>query len=361
MRKLLFLCCIILASCAPTHESEGILFVDPITVDGDLTEWLDIEQSVILNIPDSIVFGKVKQIEHQDSLVFLLEEGVASSVLVFDRSGNFKNQLINLGSGPGEYIEIAFFMLQDDSIVIYDRYQKKLISFLLDDFTKVKEYKMDYYLVGGIHPTGNNLSFLVSDESVEMEIQRGYGFASQDFSRMQFDPQIVGFTEGFLPESIGEFEGDYFLVQPFSDRIYKITQDSLEYITRIDFGNKKIPRVASTFMEADEVHELLLEGSYFFAVHNLLIENSIISFNFLNESIENTNMALIQNGQLFRFPINTSLKEIFLKPIGVREGLLQTVLLPGEYDEAMVDLLDLPKSNQDRPIMISYAIRKSVE
>jgi hypothetical protein len=82
MRKLLFLCCIILASCAPTHESEGILFVDPITVDGDLTEWLDIEQSVILNIPDSIVFGKVKQIEHQDSLVFLLEEGVASSVLL---------------------------------------------------------------------------------------------------------------------------------------------------------------------------------------------------------------------------------------------------------------------------------------
>jgi hypothetical protein len=85
------------------------------------------------------------------------------------------------------------------------------------------------------------------------------------------------------------------------------------------------------------------------------MENST-AFNFYNQTIENLNFGLIENGQAYRFPIDTSMKELFLKPITVREDLFLTVLLPGEFDEEVIGLLNLTEVDYEKPILVSYTI-----
>jgi hypothetical protein len=148
------------------------------------------------------------------------------------------------------------------------------------------------------------------------------------------------------------------MVQPFSEKVFQIGKDSLTYAFQIDFGAKTIPKEASELMDAEEFYEILGSGSYYFAIHNLLKKGNSVAFNFYNENIDNLNFGLIQNGQAYRFSIDSDLKEFFLKPTAVREDLFHTVLLPGEYDEEVIELLNLTEVDYEKPILVSYFIGK---
>ncbi|WP_139217502.1 6-bladed beta-propeller [Algoriphagus ornithinivorans] len=351
-----FLLIVFIVSCTPESNFKSIKYLDPHFVNESFDDWIQLEQSFFLEIPDSIVVGVIKQIEFTDSLIYLLEDGITSSILVFDREGDFKRQLLKLGSGPGEYVQIDLFVFDKNHISIYDRTQMKLIKYSLKDFSVFQAFDIEDYLVGALSVPNTSSLFFVSDTDVETGIQKGYGFSKEDFTNLKFKPQFSGFIEGFLPQSISHFGENYFLVQPFSDKVYQIGKDSIYLVDRIDFGSKRIPEKVSTFDRAEDLYEILSSDSYFFAPTNLLVRDSIISFNFFNETIDNLNFGLIQNGKAYRFSIDSNLKEFFLKPITVREDLLHTVLLPGEYNEEIIELLNLTKDDNEKPILVSYTI-----
>lgn len=200
--------------------------------------------------------------------------------------------------------------------------------------------------------------FLVSDSELEAEIYKGYGFFNANFSSPQYQPQFSGNIEAFLPQSISSFSEKNYLVQPFSDKVFEIEKDSLKLSFIIDFGSKNVPLETSEVIDAEEFYRILENGSYYFAPHNLLIGENSVGFNFFKESIDNLNFGLIENGQAYRFSIDSDLKELFLKPIAVREGLFHTVVLPGEYDEEVIELLNLTEVDYEKPILVSYTIGK---
>lgn len=355
MRIYHFLLIVLIVGCT-SEVNNNIKYIDPLLVNENLDDWLQIERSFLLEIPDSIVVGAIKQIEFGESSIYLLEDGVTSSILVFNREGQFKRQLLKLGSGPGEYVQIDLFIFDENNITIYDRSQMKLISYSLGDFSVFQAYDMEDYLVGALSVSNPSRVFFVSDTDIETGIQKGYGFSEQNFTNFKYKPQFSGFIEGFLPQSISHFGDKYFLVQPFSDRVYQIGKDSLSLVDEIDFGSKRIPEKVSTFDRAEDLYETLSSDSYYFAPTNLLVRDSVISFNFFNETIDDLNFGLIQNGQAYRFSIDSDLKELFLKPIAVREDLFHTILLPGEYNEEVIELLNLTEVDYEKPILVSYTI-----
>lgn len=356
MRIYHFLLIILVVGCTPESNLGSIKYLDPIAINENFSDWIKVKESFLLEVPDSIGVGVIKQIEFADSLIYVLEDGVTSSILVFDREGQFKRQLLKLGSGPGEYVQIDLFIFDEKNITIYDRSQMKLISYSLGDFSVFQAYDIKDYLVGAFSVPNSRRMFFVSDTDIETGIQKGYGFYDENFTNFKFEPQFSGFIEGFLPKSISHFGDKYFLVQPFSDRVYQIERDSLSLIEIIDFGSKRIPEKVLTFDRAEDLYETLSSGSYYFAPTNLLVKDSVIAFNFFNENIDNLNFGLIQNGKAFRFSIDSDLKELFLKPIAVREGLFHTVLLPGEYDEDVIESLNLSEVDYEKPVLVSYTI-----
>ncbi|SDC92037.1 hypothetical protein SAMN04488104_100979 [Algoriphagus faecimaris] len=355
MRVWLIIFIVLIFACKPEAEKSEIRFIDPVFEDGPIKDFVNIKNVTVLDLPDSIDLGAIKQIEFYDSLVYLLEDGIYSSILVFDQKGKVERQLLRLGNGPGEYINIDFFILNDSYLAIYDRQQMKFVKYSLSHFEKFESYKTENYFVGGVS-LPNNTFFLVSDTDIEEGYQLGYIFTDSDFSNIKTFPQPTGTIEGFLPQSISNFISQHHIIQAFSDNLFQITSDSLSLVTYVDFGKKSLPKEVSSFNQAYELYDVLSSGSYYFAPTNLLVRDSVISFNFFNETIDNQNFGLIQNGNAYRFSIDSDLKELFLKPITVREDLYHTVLLPGEYDEEVIDILNLTEVDYEKPILVSYTI-----
>jgi hypothetical protein len=348
-------------SCSST-EGEGSIktidFSSPQLIDEDIQDWIQIQNTTQLAIPDSITIGRITQVEFTDSVIIMLEMGVAPSILVFDREGDFKDRISRVGNGPGEYAQIEFVVLRESSILVYDRSQQKFIDYSLADFSQFEESKSPDYFMGGLGSLPGDRLFLVSDSELETELYKGYGYFNSDLTENGFEPQFSGYIEAFLPQSISYF-GEYpYMVQPFSEKVFQIGKDSLTYAFQIDFGAKTIPKEASELMDAEEFYEILGSGSYYFAIHNLLKKGDSVAFNFYNENIDNLNFGLIQNGQAYRFSIDSDLKEFFLKPTAVREDLFHTILLPGEYDEEVIELLNLTEVDYEKPILVSYFIGK---
>lgn len=349
-------------SCASPPESalvEKIDFTSPELVEEGISDWIRVESAIPLALSDSILIGRVLQIDFSSEEIFLLESGVQTSVLVFDRKGEFRNQLLNPGEGPGEFSAVEFIVLRENSILLYDRGQQKMIDYDQENFSKYDEFKVQDYYMGGLGLEEDRL-FLVSDSESESDPQlyKGYGFFDSDLSNPSYKPQFSGNVEAFLPQSISHFGGKSYLAQPFSDQVFEIGQDSLMRSFQLDFGDKKIPSEASEILIAEEFWAILENGSYYFAAHNLVIRESFTAFNFFNETIDNLNFGLIQNGKAYRFSIDSDLKELFLKPIAVREGLFHTILLPGEYDEEVIELVNLTEVDYEKPILVSYTIGK---
>jgi hypothetical protein len=235
---------------------------------------------------------------------------------------------------------------------------QKLIDYSQTDFFVFQSYKAEDYYLGGLGDLADDRIFLVSDSELEAEIYKGYGYFNSDLNEVDFEPQFSGYIEAFLPQSISYF-GEYpFILQPFSEKVFQIGKDSLTFAFQIDFGAKTIPKEASELMEAEKFYEILNSGSYYFAVHNLLKKENSVAFNFFNETIDNLNFALIENGKAYRFPIDSYLKEFFLRPITVREDLFHTVLLPGEFDEEVTTILNTTEIDYEKPILVSYFIGK---
>lgn len=348
-------------SCKSQGNEENIALIDfskPQLIDEDVRDWVQIENRIQLDIPDSISFGKVIQLEFTDSEILVLENGINSSVLVFDRQGAFKKQLLKLGNGPGEYFEIDFFILKENSILVYDRSSQKLIAYSLMDFSLLQEYKTKDYLMGGLGLLAEDRIFLVSDTEFEDGFYRGYEFLNSDLSELLIKPQFAGYIEAFLPQQISYSEDQPFLVQSFTDRVFRVGSDSLTLAYKFDFGTKKIPKEAIELTRAEDFYEILEKGSFYFAAHNLLISEKSIAFNFYNETIENLNFGLIDTGKAYRFLIDSDLKEVFLKPISVREGMFHTVLLPGEFDQEVGSILNITEFDYEKPILVSYHIGK---
>lgn len=338
------------------NEIGPIDFSNPSLNAENIQNWIQVDQSLQLALPDSIIMGKVTQVELIDSEIILLETGINSSILVFDRNGKLKSQIKKQGTGPGEYSQIEFFVLREKSILIYDRSTQRLIDYNKSDFSQFKEYKAPDYFMGGLGQLTDDGLFFVSDSELEAETYKGYGFFDAEFSNPQYKPQFSGNIEAFLPQSISSFSEKNYLVQPFSDKVFEIKKDSLKFSFKIDFGSKKVPLETSEINEAEEFYQILENGSYYFAPHNFLKSKESVGFNFFNENIENLNFGLIQNGKAFRFWIDSDLKELFLKPIAVREDLFHTVLLPGEYNEEVIELLNLTEVDYEKPILVSYTI-----
>ena len=358
-KLLLCLVWILLINCSsPEREKEisTIDFSEPEFINEGIGDWIQVEKNIQLSIPDSIILGKVLQIEFSESEIFLLESGVNVNILVFDRDGSYQRRIFKSGNGPGEYSQIDFFMMGESSILVYDRSSQKFINYSLSDFSDFQEFRASDYFVGGVAGLKGDRLFLISDSDSEVGLYKGYGFSNSDLTQINYSPERVGYIEAFLPQSISQQGSERFLMQSFSEKVFRITQDSLMLINEIDFGSKKIPDEIASLSDAFEFYEALEAGSYYFAVHNFLSRDGLVAFNFFNETIDNLNFALILNGQAYRFSIDSDLGELFFKPIAVREGLFHSVLLPGEYDEEAVRLLNLSKVDYEKPILVSYSI-----
>lgn len=121
----------LLCGCSSRHDGDNSIDIDLTTVDVDSIPFSQIMDSVSylsLELPDSTVVGRVKDISFEDSMIVILDK-YADNVIKLSRDGRYIGRIGSKGNGPGEYISADALCTDESHVYIYDRMQRSVIRY----------------------------------------------------------------------------------------------------------------------------------------------------------------------------------------------------------------------------------------
>ncbi len=190
----------------------------------DPSNLFDKIELIQLETTDSSLIGNINKIELLDSSVYILD-GTQRCILVFDNYGNFKKKLSKIGKGPGEYVNIGDFNVEEDGtievlsnykIIFYDRNFNVINEINLPDVAHFF-YKLDKMNYALYHlQARKRLSIYNSISSKTIYT----GIESPKYSKLM---PVNPFYSPFY--SSGK---EVFFKSSFTNDIYKVTPDGLE-------------------------------------------------------------------------------------------------------------------------------------
>lgn len=156
MKEILYIILIILSiSCNSTKEKKEevsvsnitpILITDIETDYGKLSDFVKEIQMIPLEFTDDCILGEIEKIVMTNSCIFVMEKVNQKGIYVFNHSGKYLYRIGNRGQGPGEFINLSGFSLNEEQqlIYLYDLARTKVLEFSFQgDF--IKDIQMNYY------------------------------------------------------------------------------------------------------------------------------------------------------------------------------------------------------------------------
>lgn len=204
----------------------------------EFSDYFKLSSVINLETNENSYITDIRKIFINDNGIFILDG--FKQVLHFDRTGKYIKQFNSIGKGPGEWVEIFDFDMDDTNIII--RSQHKELTYSINgefieevpnknsaqEFVRIDNKTKAYYCSQGFN---NSHNVLIKKESKKENYHiktigalKGYEFKSR-YSRIFCQTQM-----GFI------------FVKAFNDTIYQLNSTfpfSPKY--RIDFGAKRYP------------------------------------------------------------------------------------------------------------------------
>lgn len=329
------------------RDNSYILFAENKLLEDDIYSYIGQINSLELEVPDDIIIGAIENIEFYRSKIVLSENGLSSSLLIFDLNGKYNRRLEKLGSGPDEYSNIDFFILTDDQIFIYDRLKTSFLVYDFKSLNYVKSIKLDYYLVGGKAYDDKGNLFLVSDHRMDDGYYKGYGFVNFNLNTEEFNARKPSIIEAFQPAAFSQINGQLFFTEGFTEKVYQISLGVMEDICEINFGPYAISSKILDLEEAEDFHKLLLRNDYRFVLHHYMEEESWKSFNFYHKNIDEIMVGFhhTDSDRNYTFKPQSSLESLLIQPLAVNNEFRYLILYPDEIKAEELQKLGIPTVN----------------
>lgn len=117
----------------------------------DLSQAVDTEVSAIADSVSLIpintdrIIGAITTIKYSQGRYFLLDE-TCQEIIACDSVGNVISVLSKHGKGPGEYLDIGTFAVDDQVLTVYSRHKKELLSYDVNDMSFLGNRSIEYYI-----------------------------------------------------------------------------------------------------------------------------------------------------------------------------------------------------------------------
>jgi hypothetical protein len=321
---------------------------------------------------NSLIAEMTKVIEHEN-FFYVLDRKYAA-IRIFDKKGEFKKNISNVGSGPGQYISLNGFEIDEEKneIIIYSLESMKLIHYTLDGVF-LNEKKISFFGSEFVINTKlkNYAYFLNNNPSLE---KQNYNLVYTDYEN-KTNNNFFAFSKesGYSMDfSGGITKGESGIVYntPLNDTIYNCNE-SCEAKYVIDFGSLKCPEdVKKNMMKIPE----LMKYSY---VESKIYESKqalIFPFSYQRYSYtayyDKKNKKLISNRDtpnlsffIMRPPVGLNTKtntffsyisKDFVDMAKNRDSKILEKLR--KKNREFVSLLEKLK-DEDNPILISYSFK----
>jgi len=235
---LVFIWTLLFTSCKdeiPPSNSVKTLNIDVnnIKILPKLSDIFEPVRSIALETNDSSMIQNIDKIEFFKNDIYVLDSYGAKGLLVFSEDGKFKYRIRHQGRGPGEYLELYDFNIENDEIRVLD--YKKVLVYSLNG-----EFKQSIYLnfVAGKFANLSKNYDAYYGEAKEDRIIVANKTGEKMFSYFNYSPMNRLGTDF----QIQKLYSTVLFNISLCDTIFKVTPEAVSPYCFIDFGKAKYTR-----------------------------------------------------------------------------------------------------------------------
>jgi hypothetical protein len=261
-----------------------------------LSALVDTISYVILESTEESSFGSVDKLIFVNDKIYISDESNTHAIYCFSNTGKFQFKISNRGRGPGEYIGIYDFDVDEPNklIIIYDREQG---AFLEYDFNGnfINRYTTglcisSFKIIGDgciVAYSGYSTNPSNSKEPNATIFRLNYRGHNDFLSYTSFDESLSLFLKIFsVFNNISFHNGSVYIYDYFQSSIYELNYEQIKSQIIIDFGKNKIP---SDFWETSDILSLsnaISEGKFVGGLENFQIVGKwIIGVTYFGENL----------------------------------------------------------------------------
>ncbi|RKU63639.1 6-bladed beta-propeller [Parabacteroides sp. AF17-3] len=249
-------------------DSVYITFNDKEKIDLD-ERYATFIDTIRLETNDNSLLRYIDRICVDEDMYFIFD-GSLSKIVIFDKEGNYVNQISKIGQGPGEYAQLSDFYVdtKEKQIVLLCNRPEKIMFFNYEGkFVKEKYFNILYrniasdseyiYVDNPFHPELENSQVIVLNKKGNV--------VSYQLPLLP-DPGINLMAPGncFTKNSYIHY------VRRFDNSIYEIKNGIVRQKYNIDFKQHNLPENIFDEIETpDQLHELAQEKRYIYCLFDI--------------------------------------------------------------------------------------------
>jgi hypothetical protein len=228
--------------------------------------------------------GKISKVKIYNDTIYILSN---YKVFIYSSTGNYIRMLNRQGRGPGEYINLFDFVVDESgNIDILDFSGKKIIKYdsngnYIDEW-KTKMYAFsfirinDSYIIFG----GNGNPVTNYSENMLYVFNKWKGRVIKEF--IPVDHNMENFANYVDSRNIQPTHDGFYLGFSPYDTIYHFANGQLDPALIIDFGGKKVTNriYSSKFNDILAFNKYLNENNLCHFVYNYIVSPELVLFNF---------------------------------------------------------------------------------
>lgn len=242
---------------------------------------------VPLETDSNCMIGEINKIEFYDDKFFILDWDITKTLFCYDKNGKFLYKINNVGKGPGEYLSLTDFSIneQKKELVLLDFRSQKIITYDFEGaFIKEINYvdKLGIRGISHIH-IANRLTYVELDnpEPSLKKFVKIFDGTKEVGGFFKIDKHNWNIPAGFNSSFSRNKNSSFLYISKTSDIIYSINKYDFDPFYYVDFQGAKVSykTINPRLDDYEKSKELLNQDSYRLN-GNVFKADSIVYFSF---------------------------------------------------------------------------------
>lgn len=254
-----------------------------------------------LELPENYFFGEITDIIPMQDSLLLFHDPYNKQIHIFTKNGKFVNALDKQGRGPGEYIDIESFAVNefDSQLVVYDHSRKKLVYYTVPELKHIKTEPISKSLMASAFISPDKL-LIISDETTSKSSTKTicdgvgvYDLKTRKFESCGFDNLASSIALSY-PRTLSYIRGEHYYAYPDQNSVvYKITPDRASTpLVRFDFGDKNGNEEFWACNDIAKLNDMIVNNDIALMPHFFTFSEESCSFFFMYKNLQQTLFAL---------------------------------------------------------------------
>lgn len=249
-----------------------------------VTDYITITDSIQLETNQESLIGIVSKIQFTKDRIYILDNYITNCVFIFDLQGNFIKKFGEIGSGPGEYLSINDFVIQEDKQQALLLVEGRRIIFTDLDGNYIKSQLLDFPHISYLFPIrdkyvlGNHVTS--GDPYLLHFTDHQFKEIDQDLS---IHPNYMKVARTTLLGYTG-YHDNYLFAPILSPIIYSVNKEGCSPKYRFDFEEQLLlteKKIAS--LEKEDEKQIVENTKSFFGLKSFFdLEDRLFVTFFLN-------------------------------------------------------------------------------